>query len=61
MTERKSLLFSWIEERLDLSPLREFVHHKAVPIHRHSHWYYLGGMTLFLFIVQIATGVLLLF
>ena len=50
----------WIEERVDLEPLREFVRHKAVPVHKHSHWYYLGGMTLFLFIVQVATGILLL-
>lgn len=60
MARRKSLISSWIEERLDLAPLREFVHHKTVPIHRHSHWYYLGGMTLFLFLVQAATGILLL-
>jgi cytochrome b6 len=33
---------------------------KEVPVHRHSIWYYFGGMTLFLFIVQVATGILLL-
>ena len=33
---------------------------KAVPIHRHTIWYYLGGMTLFLFVVQVGTGILLL-
>jgi len=32
-----------------------------VPVHRHTIWYYLGGMTLFLFIVQVGTGILLLF
>jgi cytochrome b6 len=51
---------AWFEERLDLHSLREFVRHKSVPVHRHSHWYYLGGMTLFLFIVQALTGILLL-
>ena len=51
---------AWLEERLDLHSLREFVEHKSVPVHRHSHWYYLGGMTLFLFIVQALTGILLL-
>jgi cytochrome b6 len=50
----------WLEERLDLSPLREFIAHKSVPVHRHSYWYYLGGMTLFLFVVQALTGILLL-
>ena len=33
---------------------------EGVPVHRHSIWYYLGGMTLFLFAVQVATGILLL-
>ena len=51
---------AWLEERIDLASLREFVRHKAVPVHRHSHWYYLGGMTLFLFSVQVLTGILLL-
>ena len=50
----------WIEERIDLGPLREFLRHKTVPLHSHSRWYYLGGMTLFLFLVQTVTGILLL-
>src|SRR3972149_2784928 len=50
----------WIEERVDLKPIQEFIRHKAVPVHKHSHWYYLGGMTLFLFIVQVMSGILLL-
>src|SRR3972149_681378 len=50
----------WLEERLDLAPLKEFVRHKAVPVHKHSYWYYLGGMTLFLYGVQVITGILLL-
>ena len=33
---------------------------KEVPLHRHSIWYYFGGMTLFLFVVQVVTGILLL-
>ncbi len=53
-------LFAWLDERLDLSGLREFVAQKTVPAHRHSVWYYMGGITLFLFGVQVATGILLL-
>lgn len=34
---------------------------KEVPVHRRSVWYYFGGMTLFLFTVQVVTGILLLF
>jgi cytochrome b6 len=49
----------WFEERFGpdpLAPLRK----KQVPLHRHTVWYYLGGMTLFLFFIQVATGILLL-
>ena len=31
-----------------------------MPRHRLSYWYFLGGITLFLFLIQIATGILLL-
>ncbi|MBI3895934.1 MAG: cytochrome bc complex cytochrome b subunit [Acidobacteria bacterium] len=57
---RKSFLSVWVEERVDLGPLRQFIQHKMVPMHRHSYWYYLGGMVLFLFIIQAFTGILLL-
>jgi cytochrome b6 len=50
----------WLDERLDLSGLRHFVAEKGVPIHAQKMWYYLGGLTLFLFAVQVATGILLL-
>ena len=41
-------LLSWLDERLDLSALQHFVSEKSVPVHRHSVWYYMGGITLFL-------------
>jgi cytochrome b6 len=50
----------WLDERLDLSAVRQFVAEKGVPVHTQKVWYYLGGMTLFLFGVQIFTGILLL-
>ena len=34
---------------------------KKVPIHHHTVWYYMGGVSLFLFIVQVISGILLLF
>ena len=51
---------AWVDERVDLSGVRQFIAHKRVPIHTQEVWYYLGGMTLFLFIVQVVTGILLL-
>jgi len=53
-------VIAWLDERLDLSDLREFIAHKTVPVHKHSVWYYMGGITLFLVGVQVATGILLL-
>src|SRR5438132_1405100 len=50
----------WLDERLDLSGLKHFVAEKGVPVHAQKVWYYLGGMTLFLFAVQVFTGILLL-
>ncbi len=55
-----SKLFNWIDERFNISPLIDFMKHKEVPVHKHSIWYYMGGVTLFLFIVQVLTGILLL-
>lgn len=51
---------TWLEERLDLGSIREFLAHKRVPVHSGTIWYYFGGITLFLFIIQVLTGVLLL-
>jgi cytochrome b6 len=50
----------WLWERLPLGPVTEELAHKTVPVHRYSVFYYLGGMTLFFFIVQVATGILLM-
>lgn len=56
----RSKLWFWLDERLGLSGIGELAREKQVPIHRHTVWYYFGGMTLFLFMIQVATGILLL-
>lgn len=53
-------IYSWLDERLDLHALVQFAGKKTVPLHRHSSWYYWGGISLFFFLVQAITGVLLL-
>ena len=53
-------LTNWLDERLSTSTLAAMAQEKEVPVHRQSIWYYFGGMTLFLFTVQVATGILLL-
>jgi len=53
-------LINWLDERLSIRALAAVAQKKEVPVHRHSIWYYFGGMTLFLFVVQVITGILLL-
>ena len=51
---------NWLDERFGWDELIAPLRHKVVPLHRLSYWYFLGGMTLFLFFVQVITGILLL-
>ena len=51
---------NWLDERFGTGSVEEFLRHKTVPVTRHMIWYFLGGMTLFLFIIQVLTGILLL-
>jgi cytochrome b6 len=50
----------WLDERLDWAALTAPLREKTVPVHKLSHWYFLGGITLFLFGIQVLTGMLLL-
>jgi len=56
----KTGLRRWLDERLGLEEILAFARHKTVPEHRHSFWYYWGGVSLFFFLIQALTGVLLL-
>lgn len=60
MADLKRRTLDWLNERLGGEDIEAFLRHKRVPIHRHTIWYYLGGMALFLFIIQVLTGILLL-
>ena len=52
-------LKDWFEERYDLRGIRLLAREKLVPEHRYDLWYYTGGITLFLFILQFMTGMLM--
>jgi len=54
-------IYRWIDERVKLEDLVKFLGKKYVPVHRNSVWYYFGGVSLFFFIIQVVTGILLLF
>jgi cytochrome b6 len=49
----------FLNDRLGLESLRALGKKKTVPIHRQTLSYFLGGMALFLFVIQLITGVLL--
>jgi len=51
---------AYLEPRFQLSAIRDFAKKKKVPEHRLSFWYFFGGICLFLFIIQVLTGILLL-
>lgn len=53
-------LSAWVRDRLGWDDFAHLAAKKEVPIHRYTVFYYLGGMALFLFFVQVATGILLL-
>lgn len=50
----------WLDERLKTAHIIEYMSRKTVPRHRYSGFYYFGGITLLLFVVQVMTGILLL-
>ncbi len=60
MPTRTQRLFDWLDARLPVSVVRDAARHKTVPVHRYSVVYYFGGMTLFFFLVQVTTGILLM-
>jgi cytochrome b6 len=54
-------LKNWLEDRYDFGGIKGLVKGKLIPEHRYDLWYYTGGITLFLFILQFLTGMLLAF
>jgi len=60
MRNFRKILYVWLEERVPLQDIGHFFAKKRVPQHLHTLWYYLGGITLFLFCIQVVTGILLL-
>jgi cytochrome b6 len=53
-------LRNWLDDRLPVADATAFAAKKTVPVHRYTVVYYLGGMTMFFFLVQVMTGILLM-
>ncbi|MHB0959400.1 MAG: cytochrome b [Pirellulaceae bacterium] len=54
-----SQVYQFLRHRLGLGIFEYLAQKKRVPVHSCTHFYFLGGMALFLFSVQIVTGILL--
>lgn len=57
---RAQKIYGWLDERLGLEAMLAHAKEKTVPSHKHQFWYYWGGISLFFFIVQVLSGILLL-
>ena len=53
-------LRGWLHTRLDFDPLLALLRRKPVPIHRHTWVYTLADTAIFLFALQVITGVMLM-
>lgn len=60
LSDRRNSIIGWLDERLGLQDIQAFMAHKTVPKHSGTVWYFFGGITLFLFVIQALTGILLL-
>ena len=61
MKNKIKKMYDWVDSRVQLGDLVNFMSKKYVPVHSRSIWYYFGGVSLFFFIIQVVTGILLLF
>lgn len=52
--------YKYLDERFQTNDLISFLKKKEVPMYKGTIWYYFGGISLLLFIIQVATGILLL-
>lgn len=53
-------IYDWVDDRLGLEEVLAHAKAKTVPSHKHQFWYYWGGISLFFFVVQVFSGILLL-
>lgn len=53
-------IYTWLDERYHLESFLRFLRSKKVPTTGGSIWYYCGGVALFLFLVQVLTGLLMM-
>jgi quinol-cytochrome oxidoreductase complex cytochrome b subunit len=53
-------LYGWLDRRFFITDALKFALKKEVPVHKHSIWYYMGGVAMLFVMVQLLTGLLLM-
>jgi cytochrome b6 len=53
--------WSWLDDRLGVHEIMDFLKHKPIPQNRHTPWMYTGSLILLFFGIQVLTGILLAF
>lgn len=51
---------NWLDDRFGIRAAWAFAAKKEVPVHKHSVWYYMGGLAMLYIVVQFVTGALLM-
>ena len=54
-------MWNWLDERLGLSTITQFLKNKPIPMHKHTIWSYTGSAVLLFFVIQVLTGFILIF
>jgi cytochrome b6 len=53
--------WAWLDDRLGVQAVMDFLRHKPIPRNRHTPWMYTGSLVLVFFGIQVLTGIILAF
>ena len=53
--------WTWLDDRLGVQAVMDFLKHKPIPRNRHTPWMYTGSLVLVFFGIQVLTGIMLAF
>jgi len=53
--------WTWLDDRLGVQAVMDFLKHKPIPRNRHTPWMYTGSLILVFFGIQVLTGIMLAF
>ncbi len=53
--------WAWLDDRLGVRTVTDFLKHKPIPRNRHTPWMYTGSLVLVFFGIQVLTGIMLAF